>query len=177
MAGLPVTTFVRIRPDSLIERDAVGSESVVVGPPDFLAQLKPKVGIVVASWNPAMQLGCASRLGIVVGLGSTGVKVRWATTDATYRPNPTGRRYWVQQKPFFGFAADVAKRYMLAAEFVEKFPDAVIFDATRAPANKSLEVRPISSPTGGYVYLVRSQYGIKIGKSVNVKSRTRLFEV
>lgn len=31
--------------------------------------------------------------------------------------------------------------------------------------------------TGGYVYLVRSQYGVKIGKSVNVKSRTRLFEV
>lgn len=31
--------------------------------------------------------------------------------------------------------------------------------------------------TPGFVYLLRSEYGFKIGKTVSMKSRTRLFEV
>ncbi|MHA6879197.1 GIY-YIG nuclease family protein [Ralstonia pseudosolanacearum] len=141
-----------------------------------MATLKPRMGIVVANWDSARQLGCASRFGIVFGHSSEGVKVRWAATDTTYRPNPNGRRYWVQEKPFFGFAPDVVRRYMLAAAFAEHFLDDIVFDVTPR-VSKVSERLPSANPTGGYVYLVKSKYGIKIGKSVNVKSRTRLFEV
>jgi hypothetical protein len=33
------------------------------------------------------------------------------------------------------------------------------------------------NPTIGFVYLIWSQYGYKIGKAVSVKNRTKLFEV
>ncbi len=33
------------------------------------------------------------------------------------------------------------------------------------------------NPIAGYVYLIRSQYGFKIGKSVNIRSRIKLFSV
>jgi hypothetical protein len=173
MTGTTIKWFFRMNPASLVEQDVTEAGSVVAGPSEFLAALKPGVGIVVAAWDPVRQLGCASRLGIVLGLDATGAKVRWATTDALYRPNPLGRRYWTQEKPFFVFDEKVAERYMLAAAFAEQFPDEVVFDRARKPT----EVQPSANPTGGYVYLVRSQHGIKIGKSMNVKSRTRLFGV
>ncbi|RWA54287.1 hypothetical protein AU476_10455 [Cupriavidus sp. UYMSc13B] len=172
-----ISKFYRINPASLVEADRLGDESLVTGPSDFVALLKPRAGIVVATWDDAEQLGRASRLGIVTGMSPGGVKVRWALTDAKYRPNPSGRRYWKQAKPFFGFAADVAARYLLAASFYDKFPGDIAFDAAAPRSVKATDAHPYANPTGGYVYLVKSQYGIKIGKSVNVKSRTRLFEV
>lgn len=66
---------------------------------------------------------------------------------------------------------------MLDATFAEHFPEDLPFDIAARPKPRTSSIQPSNTPTGGYVYLVRSQYGIKIGKSVNVKSRTRLFEV
>jgi hypothetical protein len=65
---------------------------------------------------------------------------------------------------------------MLQNTFAEYFPDLAIPFAERT-LHVPAAPRPSDSPTGGYVYLVRSPYGVKIGKSVNVKSRLRLFEV
>lgn len=175
MADLKVSKFIRIDPTALVEEDVVDGESVVTGPIDFAHSLRLGVGIVEASWDEPRQLGCATRYGVVTSVRDGKAKVKWSRTDATYRPHAAGRRWWTQAKPFFGFARDVAERYMLAAAFSEHFSDGVEFEA-HLPT-KPRESRPYSSPTGGYIYLVRSPYGVKIGKSVNVKSRTRLFEV
>lgn len=177
MAGLTISKFIRVDPASLVEQDVADDESLLVGPPELLTKLRPRMGIVVARWDRAQQLGWTSRFGIVTSLAAGGARLRWAAADTAYHPNPSGRRYWEQAQPFFGFAKEVAERYMLASAFAEQFPNNIVFEPLAAQSPKVAQVRPSSSPTGGYVYLVRSKYGIKIGKSVNVKSRTKLFEV
>lgn len=172
---LRIPKFLRIDPAALKEIVG-GEECLITGPVDFVATLRPRHGVVVASWDQHDHLGAVSRLGVVLRVGSEGAAVRWASVDLHYKPNPAGRRYWTQVKPFFGFASEVAERYMLAATFAEHFLD-VNVPAARINQHTSVEPRPSNSPTGGYIYLVRSPYGIKIGKAVNVKSRTRLFEV
>ena len=168
-------SFYRIAPEAVIETPTGSDETLVKGPMDLLTKLKPKIGIVVASWDESRILGCARRLGLVLGSAEGGVRVRWVPSDAEYRPKPSGRVHW-RTKPFFGFAKDVADRYLLAPTFAEAFTGFIFDEPTReVPVSK--QARPSSSPTGGYVYLVRSEHGIKIGKSINVKSRTRLFEV
>lgn len=88
-----------------------------------------------------------------------------------------GRRWWTQAKPYFAFAKDVAVRYALDDLFAEQFPEYVDLDFGSAPRLESQAPRPSASPTGGYVYVIRSPHGFKIGKTVNLKQRTRLFEV
>jgi len=170
-----IPKFVRVDLASLQEV-AAGNEGLITGPVDLIAVLKPRYGVVLASWDQSAQLGVASRLGVVLRVGHEGVAVQWAPVDLRYRPNPSGRRFWTQAKPYFGFAADVAQRYMLASTFVEHFPDLSVL-AARPSVLDTAKGRPSAIPKGGYVYIVRSPYGVKIGKSVNVKSRTRLFEV
>lgn len=169
-----IPKFVRINPAAL-EQDP-SADKLITGPLDLVAALKPRYGVIVASWDQSSQLGIASRLGVVLRVGPEGAAVQWVPVDLRFRPNPPGRRFWTQLKPFFGFAADVAQRYMLASTFAEHFPDLSV-PVARTSLRATAEARPSDSPTGGYVYLIRSPYGIKIGKSVNVKSRTRLFEV
>lgn len=177
MATVRIPKFIRIAPLALTERDGGGGgECMVTGPADFVAALKPRYGVVVASWDEGVQLGTASRLGVVVRLTPMGAVVKWAAAALQYRPSPAGRRFWAQAKPFFVFAPDVAERYLLAPTFAEHFPELEVADV-QATRRVSASPRLSGSPTGGYVYLVRSPYGVKIGKSVNVKSRTRLFEV
>lgn len=68
-------------------------------------------------------------------------------------------------------------RYGLVDLQAEYFPDHAGFDfaAPTMPAPYSLAGS--TKPTPGFVYVIRSEYGYKIGKTVNLKNRTRLFEV
>jgi hypothetical protein len=174
---IEISKFYRIRPEALDECDIAGDESVLVGPSDLVMNLRPRVGLVVAAWDASLSLGCARRLGVVLGRTEQGVRVRWSASDAKYRPAKSARQFWAGEKPFFKFHEPVAARYMLSLEFAEHFPCDLVFDARPSRAKPVAEVRPSSNPRGGYVYLVKSEYGIKIGKAVNVKSRTKLFEV
>jgi hypothetical protein len=170
-----IPKFVRITPAAL-EEVVTTEKSLITGPTDFVAALKPRYGVVLASWDQDAELGVVSRLGVVLRVGLDNATVQWVPVDLRYRPNASGRRYWTQTKPFFGFAPNVAQRYMLASTFAEQFPEMNVLPAGSTPYAPT-ESRPSDSPRGGYVYLVRSPYGVKIGKSVNVKTRTRLFEV
>lgn len=68
-------------------------------------------------------------------------------------------------------------RYGFADLFAERFPDldSITFVRRLPPADPSRRLPTLATP--GYVYVIRSPYGFKIGKTVNMKSRTRLFEV
>jgi len=177
MAAFRISKYMRIDPAALIEKMQSGGDSIITGPVDLIATLKPKYGLVVAAWDGLHQLGRVSRYGVVLAVRQTEATVTWSYAETSYRPNPAGRRWWTQTKPFFGFAPDVAERYMLAAAFAEHFPEDLPFEESLPGTTGRQSIRPSSSPTGGYVYLVRSKYGVKIGKSVNVRNRTRLFEV
>lgn len=172
-----ISKFIRLDPAVLVETRLETDLSRVQGPHDFVSSLRPRFGIVLASWNEADQLGHATRFGIVVKASASEAEVKWKEVGHQYRPNPTGRRWWRQSKPFFGFAPDVVERYMLEASFAEVFPELEQIEFGSKPVQSSNIPRPSNSPTGGYVYLVRSKYGVKIGKSVDVRSRTRLFSV
>jgi hypothetical protein len=177
MSDIRILKFLRIDPSSIIEVEGAKEATIVTGPADFIASLRLRYGIVVAAWDERQELGHATRYGVVLTVGNGQAEVRWSAADASYRPNPSGRRWWKQAKPFFGFAPDVVERYMLAAAFAEHFPDSLEYGSVAKPTSAHHEIRQSGSPTGGYIYLIRSQYGIKIGKSVDVRSRTRLFEV
>lgn len=68
-------------------------------------------------------------------------------------------------------------KYGLDDLFAEHFPEFSELSFGPAPKEVPLGARPSASPTGGYVYVIRSPYGFKIGKTVNLKQRTKLFEV
>jgi hypothetical protein len=148
-------------------------------PFEVLVSLRPRHGVLLAEWDPSSQLGRVHQLGVVraVADGGSRVNIDWVVCDISLRPNPTGRRWWTQAKPFFGFAPDVAARYGLDDLFAEHFPEFSELSFGPAPKEVLLGARPSASPTGGYVYVIRSPHGFKIGKTVNLKQRTKLFEV
>lgn len=142
--------------------------------------LRPRHGVLLAEWEPSNQLGRVHRLGVVRNVGncdSARASIDWAPCEISLRPNPAGRRWWTQAKPFFGFAPDVVIRYGLDDLFAEHFPEFSDLTFGSGPIASSHEARTSASPTGGYVYVIRSPHGFKIGKTVNLKQRTKLFEV
>lgn len=159
------------------------SELVDVGgkklPLAAVQSLKPRHGVLLADWNAADQLGRVRSLGVVRGVdrGASGAQIDWQESDISLRPNPAGRRWWTQQKPFFAFAPDVVARYGLDDLFAEHFPEFSDLVFGPPPKVNFERDRPSPSPIGGYVNVIRSPHGFKIGKTVNLKQRTKLFEV
>lgn len=170
--------FYRFDPQKLIVpvKHDVQMDSELAG---LNLQVRPNDCIVLAGWDASAQVGNVSAFGIVmtVDRASRRVKILWRQADITLRPSPSGRRYWVQAKHWFAFAPDVASRYGLPDLHAEHFPDIAGFDIPAPPAPTRSASRPSNSPTGGYVYVIRSKLGFKIGKTMHLKARTRIFEV
>lgn len=158
-----------------------GAESPesAVAPREFLQDAKPRHGVVLASWDAGAQLGRVTSLGVIrrIAPDFASAEIDWKAADIGLRPNAAGRRWWTQSKPYFAFAKDVAVRYALDDLFAEHFPEYVDLDFGTSPQSAQSSPRPSASPTGGYIYVIRSPHGFKIGKTVNLKQRTRLFEV
>lgn len=155
-------------------------------------------GILVGDLNEATGCGEVRWLALVeaVDLDAELIRVNWRPAEITLKPTASGASYW-RRKPWFGFAPTVAERYMLDALFADVFDDeswttnssrVILTNTAEAVPVRQVEsliaphpVFPIAEPSRvprvGYVYLVWSKYGYKIGKSVNVKQRTRLFSV
>jgi Meiotically up-regulated gene 113 len=173
--------FWRLRPSaSTVAPGALSSSAASIElPQEFIQRLRPRHGITLASWDAESQLGKVEALGVVrkVDRSYTSAEVDWRPVEISFHPNPSGRRWWTQAKPFFGYAKDVAERYLLEALFAEHFPEFADLEFGSQPPAPERTSRPSSSPTGGYVYVIRSKLGFKIGKTVNLRSRTRLFAV
>ena len=151
-------------------------DNLLLAPSDFLKQLQPAEGIVVGTWNQDELLGRVTALGVCLERGASGARIDWREVGISLKPNPSGRTHW-RTKSFFGFAASVSERYGFADLFAERFPELDTF-AFGNPAQSAGAIRRLPTVvTPGFVYLIRSQYGFKIGKTVNMKSRTRLFAV
>lgn len=170
--------FYRFDPQKLVMpvMHDVQVDSDLVG---LILKARPKDCIVLAGWDARTQIGNVSAFGIVmtVDQASGRAKILWRETDITLRPSSSGRRYWVQAKHWFAFAPDVVNRYGLPDLHAEYFPDIAGFDIPVPPPPVRSVSQPSSSPAGGYVYVIRSKLGFKIGKTIHLKARTRLFEV
>lgn len=146
--------------------------------PDLLSKLRPRHGLVMASWRPAEMTGHVQVLGIVLSVNILAgtANVHWVPADITLKPNPSGCRFWTG-RAFFKFAPDVAVRYMLDDLFAEHFADEGELSFESSPRGLGGTTRKAYVEIPGYVYLIKSDFGYKIGKTVNIKSRTSLFDV
>ena len=165
-------------------RDMVSSSTAICPDTDFLLKVSRGHGICLASYDHATACGTVRALGIVTGSDPTNSRLRvtWQETNITLKPRGQGQRYWTD-RPYFGFAKTVVDRYMLAALFAENFPELGQDAGTREvsdAATGSGTARRLamdSGENGGFVYLIKSPYGYKIGKSKNMKQRSQLFSV
>lgn len=151
-------------------------QDLLAGPSDFLRRLRPTEGLVLGQWNQSNLMGHVSALGVCLDVTVGGAKIDWREVEIYLKPNPSGRTHW-NSKPYFGFADSVAERYGLADLFAERFPDleSLTFSTRRPAPGIARRLPTVATP--GYVYVIRSQHGFKIGKTVNIKSRTNLFSV
>lgn len=171
-----VASFFRLEPSRRDENSSL-DEATPAMPDDLAAKLRPRDGIVCARWDEFDQLGVVEALGVVTGGGGgRSVEVDWRHADITLRPNPQGRHHWATKK-FFPFAPAVVERYMLADLFAEHVPDLESLPFQPAPRASSTRPRSAAAAIPGYVYVLHSKYGCKIGKTVNLRDRTQLFGV
>lgn len=155
-------------------------QDLLSGPPDFLRRLKAAEGVVIGRWDQDNLIGHVLALGVCLGITEEGARIDWREVDIHLKPNPSGRIHW-SSKSYFGFADSVVERYGLVDLFSERFPDlesSPVSTPGLAPeVRRGIARRLPAIATPGYVYVIRSQYGFKIGKTVNIKSRTKLFSV
>lgn len=176
-AGNPVK-FYRLDPRRLslpVNHDVIFDAHL----PGMTYSVRTKDCVVLAGWNGRNQVGDVEAFGVVLAVDKEQetAKIHWRQAEVTLRPSPGGRQFWEKEKGWFAFAPDVVKRYALADLYAEHFPDLNGFDFPAPPPPIPKGSKPSLSPTAGYVYVIRSPLGFKIGKTVNLKSRARLFEV
>jgi hypothetical protein len=197
--------FWRSKESALTFFEGVPSDIQIVNA-KFLKRVAPGHAILVGELNPKTECSEINWAGVIDSISETeaSIKIIWRNADITLKPTAAGRVYW-RKLDWFNFADAVVERYMLDAIFADIF-DEIEWRKTRkrvrlTPAeprtNESVPsglststssdgmnelpglplVKSSTNPTIGFVYLIWSQYGYKIGKAVSVKNRTKLFEV
>ncbi len=171
--------FWRLAPSAIPHTVTFDGESDLSCPLALIPKLRPRHGVVLARWDASAQLGLVDALGVVVKLrpDASAANIRWRPAEISLRPSPSGRRHWTQSEPFFGFANDVAARYMLEDLLAEHFPEYSEIEFGAPPALREPSSVGLRTAMPGFVYVIKSSYGYKIGKTVNMKDRTRLFGV
>ena len=139
-------------------------------PAEMIDRLRPGNYLVMASWDPIRKEGNASLAGLVetISPNAKTAMVSWKKIKHVFNPTTQGANYWNNAKGWFEFAPNVIKRYRLRETLKEQF------SSTEIPQPPE---RVSSRVNGGYVYLIRSEHGYKIGKTTSVKSRVKLFGV
>ena len=203
---MATSRFWRSKESSLTFFGGVPSDIQKVDNKKVFSRMADGQGIVVGDLNSKTDCGEVNWVGVIelISQQESSVKIVWRNADFILKPTGPGRVYW-RKFDWFKFEDTVIDRYMLDAIFSDIFDDAEWKESRRRISLTPSEPRiyetsdeaisPITSfnstneliglpvvkgsmnPTVGYVYLVWSQYGYKIGKAVNVKSRTKLFEV
>lgn len=171
-----IKTYWQIAHTTLPQGYAPFEDEALPGPPALLGKLNPGSATVLGQWDAHEQVGHVRALGICLGSHARGSRIFWREADITLKPNPSGRTHWAS-KPFFKFADTVVTRYALADLFAEHFPDMDQFTFSAPARSSGISQRLPTIVTPGYVYVIRSPYGFKIGKTVNMKDRVRLFGV
>jgi hypothetical protein len=154
---------------------AVG-DGVLTLPQSLADRLRPGDGILIGTWHEESLIGNVSALVVVKSLDirQNQANVDYVETSLTLKPNPSGRRWW--RNAHFKFAESVRERYMLDDIFAEHFPgyaDIDIMPLRRPSSSREKNYLPIA----GSIYVLQSVYGYKIGKTVSLKDRIRLFGV
>ena len=155
-------------------------------------------GVILADYDHESSIGLIRFLGIVANSGAK-ASIDWVPTDLQiWVDSPSGRGFW-KNKEGFAFAKTKVAGYGLHEIFSrhfdlkarEIFPLGVQAEPSveqRAKRKRShipterlvpMEIigEPTSSTRGGYVYILESAYGYKVGRSKNMHNRMRTFGV
>ncbi len=160
-------------------------------PPELANQTAPPSrghGIAIASYDEGRQTGILSWIGIVSGRVGAMVTVDWKPTAAQiWVDTGFGRSRW--KAGAFGFAAAKVADYGLHELWREHFDGVTLRDqapmATRPRVTRPKQVRatkvgriaaerlhpvevigePTSGPHAGVVYVLKSAYGYKVGRT------------
>lgn len=153
--------------------------------PTEAASIAPNVRmgcyVLAARFNPTWDKGEVRAVGKVIALGQC-TKVIWRTTHFDIEPSGYGRQQWSRYS--FNFEPGVAARYRLQERCEALFPEVVPVPAEEDGSPNHLPMRSglrhnqrCSVGRPGYVYVLASQLGHKIGRSSHLLSRTRHFTV
>lgn len=173
---ITIKKYWRIDPTAFPDQFSPFSDEWLLAPSALLHRIQPAEGILYADWDEERAVGRVSAFGVCLDRNENGARIDWREVQITLKPTPAGSVHW-RQKQFFSFADSVIQRYGLADLFAERFTDLDQINFSSRKPNPGIARRLPGVATPGYVYLLRSEYGYKIGKTVSMKSRTRLFEV
>lgn len=180
--------------------EAMVTNKTAVSPDqDFSLALQAGDGILLARFNEHKKAGEVRAIGVVTSApGSSAVhRVDWVRVTESLYPSPQGMKFWRQTKPWFVFAKSVIPGYRLPQLFEKHFtarpgPASQTGDAAKVVISpvqttvKSIadgsDVQgvgsvPLQNDRAGYVYLIHSVHGYKIGKTKRMKERSQLFSV
>lgn len=164
-----------------------------------IAPPKEGDGVLLADYDSDEQTGIVRHIGIVKRCIAQGVEVDWMPVCAEiWVDTPSGRGNW-STKPGFRFADAKVSGYGLHQLFAGVFPG---LEAREQLPNGARSVRqpraanprrpnvprerlqpievvgqPTTAPRGGYVYVLESAYGYKVGRTKNMPNRMRAFGV
>lgn len=167
-------------------------------PPALANQAAPPTrghGITIAAYDEVEQSGLLRWLGIITGGVGPTLTVDWKPTTAQiWVDTPTGRSRW-KSGPF-GFAQRKVGDYGLHELWQQHFDGMDLRDhatmATRPKGTAKARTsriaperlnpvqvigQPISGALAGVVYVLKSAYGYKIGRTRSVPDRMRTFGV
>lgn len=152
-------------------------------------------GLVVAAYDASVQIGVLKWVGTITGGSGAMRDVDWKPTSAQiWVDTSKGRSYW--EGGAFGFSPKKNADYGLHQLWQEHFEGLILREpgaAVTRPKSPKWRSSTIISPerlnpmevigesmTGdkaGVVYLLRSAYGYKVGRTRNVPARMRAFGV
>lgn len=159
----------------------IASSSVIVADKDFVLGLQIGDGVLLAKFDGQALTGIVKAVGIVSSVDrSTSLPVvTWKRISETLFPTSQGQRFWRQAKPYFKFAKDVVQRYKLKEMFAKHMNNISLAKVEVSGLSSSTTpiLGGVPTESGGYVYVVKSQYGYKIGKTKRMKDRAQLFSV
>jgi hypothetical protein len=170
-------SFFRIDHDcakALAAATADGSLHQIMG--DVLPKLRAGDFVLAARFDEAQRVGHVGAAGkVMVDWGR--VQIGWSDASFDLRPSPQGIQFW--RKSTFEFADSVARRYGLAQTCAGLFVGPVLATAVAGLSEPGRAGQPMSGvcDRAGYVYVLSSMYGYKIGKSRQLQERVRMFGV
>jgi hypothetical protein len=167
--------------------------------PDALSkQVSPPArghGLIIAAYDESAQTGMLNWVGVITGGSGVMRNVDWKPTSAQiWVDSSQGRSYW--KGGAFGFAPKKNADYGLHELWQEHFDGLILRDQTSMATQPMVSKRASSisiaperlnpievigeATTGtkaGVVYLLKSAYGYKVGRTRNMPARMRAFGV
>lgn len=152
-------------------------------------------GLAIAAYGAAEQMGIFRWLGVITGGTGSSRSVEWRPTTAQiWVDSPKGRSFW-EAGPF-GFAPKKVADYGLHELWQEHFEGTELRDhasmatrptgarevrGSRIPRERLFPIEIVGEPStgmrSGVVYVLKSAYGYKVGRTSNVPARMRTFGV